>query len=145
MQHRTFGKLDFRPSALGFGAMRLPVLVGPDGKPDFKQIDYPQATAMLRGAIDRGVNYVDTAYMYYEETCEAWVAEALKDGYREKVKVADKMPVWKVEKPGDFDRLLATQLERLQTCLLYTSDAADEEDSVDLGGRRIIKKKKKRE
>src|SRR5665648_382772 len=28
------------------------------------------------------------------------------------------------------------------TCLLYTSDAADEEDSVDLGGRRIIKKKK---
>eukprot|EP00658_Telonema_sp_P-2_P010335 TRINITY_DN13898_c0_g1_i4.p2 TRINITY_DN13898_c0_g1~~TRINITY_DN13898_c0_g1_i4.p2 ORF type:complete len:104 (-),score=48.53 TRINITY_DN13898_c0_g1_i4:93-404(-) len=31
------------------------------------------------------------------------------------------------------------------TCLLYTSDAADEEDSVDLGGRRIIKKKKKEE
>ena len=29
----------------------------------------------------------------------------------------------------------------LKTCLLYTSDAADEEDSVDLGGRRIIKKK----
>eukprot|EP00658_Telonema_sp_P-2_P004728 TRINITY_DN1175_c0_g1_i2.p2 TRINITY_DN1175_c0_g1~~TRINITY_DN1175_c0_g1_i2.p2 ORF type:complete len:142 (+),score=43.55 TRINITY_DN1175_c0_g1_i2:33-458(+) len=32
-----------------------------------------------------------------------------------------------------------------KTCLLYTSDAADEEDSVDLGGRRIIKKKKKKE
>ena len=32
--------------------------------------------------------------------------------------------------------------ERYITCLLYTSDAADEEDSVDLGGRRIIKKKK---
>eukprot|EP00658_Telonema_sp_P-2_P014211 TRINITY_DN15397_c0_g1_i2.p1 TRINITY_DN15397_c0_g1~~TRINITY_DN15397_c0_g1_i2.p1 ORF type:complete len:150 (-),score=44.62 TRINITY_DN15397_c0_g1_i2:24-473(-) len=31
----------------------------------------------------------------------------------------------------------------IRTCLLYTSDAADEEDSVDLGGRRIIKKKKK--
>eukprot|EP00658_Telonema_sp_P-2_P039826 TRINITY_DN2845_c0_g1_i1.p1 TRINITY_DN2845_c0_g1~~TRINITY_DN2845_c0_g1_i1.p1 ORF type:complete len:117 (-),score=28.54 TRINITY_DN2845_c0_g1_i1:55-405(-) len=30
-----------------------------------------------------------------------------------------------------------------KNCLLYTSDAADEEDSVDLGGRRIIKKKKK--
>ena len=115
MQYRTFGKLDFKPSALGFGAMRLPVLDGADGKPDFKQIDYPQATAMLRRAIDGGVNYVDTAYVYHEETGEAWVAEALKDGYREKVKVADKMPVWKVEKPGDFDRLLATQLERLQT------------------------------
>ena len=32
-----------------------------------------------------------------------------------------------------------------ESCLLYTSDAADEEDSVDLGGRRIIKKKKKQE
>eukprot|EP00658_Telonema_sp_P-2_P029619 TRINITY_DN22500_c0_g1_i3.p1 TRINITY_DN22500_c0_g1~~TRINITY_DN22500_c0_g1_i3.p1 ORF type:complete len:205 (-),score=54.02 TRINITY_DN22500_c0_g1_i3:28-642(-) len=32
-----------------------------------------------------------------------------------------------------------------ESCLLYTSDAADEEDSVDLGGRRIIKKKKKEE
>src|SRR5664280_3010671 len=32
------------------------------------------------------------------------------------------------------------QLPRVPTCLLYTSDAADEEDSVDLGGRRIIKK-----
>ena len=31
-------------------------------------------------------------------------------------------------------------LERVDSCLLYTSDAADEEDSVDLGGRRIIKK-----
>ena len=31
----------------------------------------------------------------------------------------------------------------LETCLLYTSDAADERSSVDLGGRRIIKKKKK--
>eukprot|EP00658_Telonema_sp_P-2_P044288 TRINITY_DN3214_c0_g2_i1.p1 TRINITY_DN3214_c0_g2~~TRINITY_DN3214_c0_g2_i1.p1 ORF type:complete len:132 (-),score=27.42 TRINITY_DN3214_c0_g2_i1:114-509(-) len=43
---------------------------------------------------------------------------------------------------------LATQLageQRACVCLLYTSDAADEEDSVDLGGRRIIKKKKKRE
>ena len=33
----------------------------------------------------------------------------------------------------------------LQACLLYTSDAADERSSVDLGGRRIIKKKKKHE
>eukprot|EP00658_Telonema_sp_P-2_P024500 TRINITY_DN19849_c0_g2_i2.p1 TRINITY_DN19849_c0_g2~~TRINITY_DN19849_c0_g2_i2.p1 ORF type:complete len:135 (-),score=34.83 TRINITY_DN19849_c0_g2_i2:23-427(-) len=36
-----------------------------------------------------------------------------------------------------------THCTPLYTCLLYTSDAADEEDSVDLGGRRIIKKKKK--
>ncbi len=138
MQYRTFGKLDFKPSALGFGAMRLPVLAGADGKPDFKRIDYPQATAMLRRAIDCGVNYVDTAWMYHEETCEGWLAEALKDGYREKVKVATKMPVWDVKKPGDFERILATQLERLQTdCiefyLLHSLDAAHWECVVEQG------------
>eukprot|EP00658_Telonema_sp_P-2_P023376 TRINITY_DN19363_c0_g1_i1.p2 TRINITY_DN19363_c0_g1~~TRINITY_DN19363_c0_g1_i1.p2 ORF type:complete len:122 (-),score=20.21 TRINITY_DN19363_c0_g1_i1:29-394(-) len=45
---------------------------------------------------------------------------------------------------GDLDELLPTRHPYLG-CLLYTSDAADEEDSVDLGGRRIIKKKKKRD
>ena len=33
--------------------------------------------------------------------------------------------------------------QRIEACLLYTSDAADERSSVDLGGRRIIKKKKR--
>src|SRR5665648_792474 len=40
---------------------------------------------------------------------------------------------------GDIEEI-ATSLPNNSTCLLYTSDAADEEDSVDLGGRRIIKK-----
>jgi len=129
MQYRTFGKLDFKPSALGFGAMRLPVLVGADGKPDFKQIDYPAATAMLHRAIDGGVNYVDTAWMYHENTSETWLGEALKGGYREKVKLATKMPVWEVKKPGDFDRILDIQRERLQEdridfYLLHSLDAA---------------------
>ncbi len=113
MQYRDFGSIDFRPSALGFGAMRLPVLEGENGRPDFARIDVPQATAMLHRAIDGGVNYVDTAWMYHEETSEGWVGEALRGGYRDRVKIADKMPVWLVKKPGDFDRILETQLERL--------------------------------
>ena len=120
MHYRTFGTSRFAPSALGFGAMRLPVLKDAEGRPDFKQIDYPAATAMLRRAVDGGVNYVDTAYVYHEETSETWLAEALKGGYRDKVKIATKMPVGKVEKPGDFDRLLDVQRERLQeTCIDY--------------------------
>ncbi len=114
MQYRRLGTLNFKPSALGFGAMRLPVLPGDDGRPDHGRIDYALATAMLRRAIDGGVNYVDTAWMYHGEACEAWLAEALRDGYREKVMIADKMPVWHVHGPGDFERLLETQLERLQ-------------------------------
>jgi predicted aldo/keto reductase-like oxidoreductase len=114
MQYRDFGQIDFKPSALGFGAMRLPVLTDDDGKPDFKRIDYPLATKMLHHAIEAGVNYVDTAWMYHEDTSEVWLGEALKGGYRERVKVASKMPVWNVKKPGDFDRILGIQLERLQ-------------------------------
>jgi uncharacterized protein len=114
VQYRDFGQIDFKPSALGFGAMRLPVLTDDDGKPDFKRIDYPLATRMLHHAIDSGVNYVDTAWMYHEDTSEVWLGEALKGGYRERVKVATKMPVWNVKKPDDFDRILGIQLERLQ-------------------------------
>eukprot|EP00658_Telonema_sp_P-2_P061315 TRINITY_DN50026_c0_g1_i2.p1 TRINITY_DN50026_c0_g1~~TRINITY_DN50026_c0_g1_i2.p1 ORF type:complete len:130 (-),score=14.11 TRINITY_DN50026_c0_g1_i2:48-437(-) len=49
------------------------------------------------------------------------------------------VPIWN----GIQGALVDLVKELSQLCLLYTSDAADEEDSVDLGGRRIIKKKKK--
>jgi predicted aldo/keto reductase-like oxidoreductase len=129
MQYRDFGQLAFKPSALGFGAMRLPVLLDDEGKPDFRRIDYPLATEMLHRAVDGGVNYVDTAWMYHEDNCEAWLGEALKGGYRERVQLATKMPVWNVEKPSDFDRILGIQLQRLQTdtidyYLLHSLDEA---------------------
>ncbi len=129
MQYRDFGTLDFKPSALGFGAMRLPVLTGDDGKPDFAQIDVDEATAMLHRAIDGGVNYVDTAWVYHEQHSEGWLRGALEGGYRERVKIATKMPVWDVKEPGDFDRILEKQLERLgEECidfyLLHSLDDA---------------------
>eukprot|EP00658_Telonema_sp_P-2_P031277 TRINITY_DN23449_c0_g1_i2.p1 TRINITY_DN23449_c0_g1~~TRINITY_DN23449_c0_g1_i2.p1 ORF type:complete len:254 (+),score=54.53 TRINITY_DN23449_c0_g1_i2:222-983(+) len=49
-----------------------------------------------------------------------------------------------VSQPGDLLHVPDTLDDVSDTCLLYTSDAADEEDSVDLGGRRIIKKKNKK-
>ncbi|MEZ5125598.1 MAG: aldo/keto reductase [Thermoleophilia bacterium] len=130
MQYRSLGDTGFKPSALGFGTMRLPILRDDDGRPDYTNIDRASATAMLRRAIDGGVNYVDTAWMYHGETSEGWLAEALRDGYREKVKIADKMPVWHVNKPTDFDRILDIQRERLQAeCidfyLLHSLDATN--------------------
>jgi uncharacterized protein len=109
MQYRRFGRLDWRVSALGFGAMRLPHAEGDPGN-----IDEPRATGMLRYAIDHGVNYVDTAYGYHRSQSEVLVGRALADGYRERVKVATKLPCWLVEKADDFDRLLDEQTERLQ-------------------------------
>jgi predicted aldo/keto reductase-like oxidoreductase len=113
MKYRTFGNLEWRPSALGFGAMRLPTI-----NDDPAQIDEPLATRMIRYAIDHGVNYVDTAYPYHQQMSEPLVGRVLQDGYRERVKLATKMPTWLVEGPDDFDRYLDEQLERLQTELI---------------------------
>jgi predicted aldo/keto reductase-like oxidoreductase len=109
MKYRRLGKLDWNVSVLGFGAMRLPLA----GK-GMGQVDERESIRMIRYAIDHGVNYVDTAYPYHEGKSEGIVGRALQDGYREKVKVATKLPVWLVESAQDFDRYLNEQLDRLQ-------------------------------
>ncbi len=110
MRYRTFGRLDWRPSALGFGAMRLPVV-----NRDAKQIDEPLAQKMVRWAIHQGVNYVDTAYPYHGGNSERFLGKALQDGYRERVKLATKLPTWLIKTREDFDRYFDEQIERLQT------------------------------
>ncbi len=109
MKYRKFGKLDWEVSILGFGIMRLPI----EDK-DYGKIKKDEAKKIIRFAVDSGVNYLDTAWIYHRENCEGFLGEVLADGYRKKVKIATKMPTWMVEKPDDLDRFFDVQMERLQ-------------------------------
>ena len=124
MNYRTFGKLDWKPSALGFGTMRLPT-VGEDPS----VIDEQQAITMLRTGIDGGITYVDTAYSYHGGKSETLVGKALQEGYRGKVHLATKMPSWLIESQADMTGRFEEQLQRMQTdhvefYLLHALDAA---------------------
>ena len=110
LKYRKFGKTGFEVSALGFGAMRMPTLDG-----DSAKINEPLAIRMIRYAIDSGINYVDSAYGYHGGKSEVLVGKALQDGYRERTKVATKMPTWMINSKEDMERCFNEQLQRLQT------------------------------
>lgn len=117
MLYRTFGKTGRSVSILGFGCMRLP-LTDPT-KPE--TIDETAAARLLDIAIEKGVNYVDTAYPYHAAIpftpgqSEIFVGKYLKGGKRDKVYLATKLPSWSIQTREDCDRFLNEQLARLQT------------------------------
>lgn len=113
MQYREFGKLGFRVSTFGLGCMRLPLELQPDGTRDPSKIHEEEAVELIRYAIDHGVNYIDTAYPYHGGNSELVVGKALQDGYREKVKLATKLPVWQTNTYEDFENVLDEQLAKL--------------------------------
>ncbi|MGA9752717.1 MAG: aldo/keto reductase [Acidobacteriota bacterium] len=139
MRFRTFPKIPGLPiSILGFGCMRLPVLDG-----DAAHIDEEAATRLLHGAIEGGVNYVDTAYPYHGGESEPFVGRALRGGYRGRVQLATKCPTWMVEGEGDWERFLDEQLRRLATdrvdfYLLHALNAERWETVKRFGGLRAL-------
>lgn len=116
MLYRKFGKTNEMVSVLGFGCMRLPIIGN-----NLTKIDEDKAVPMIRYAVDAGVNYVDTAYPYHGTgmasggASEPLVAKALKDGYRQRVKLATKLPSWLINSRADMDKYLNEQLDRLAT------------------------------
>ncbi|NTV89215.1 MAG: aldo/keto reductase [Clostridiales bacterium] len=112
MQYRKFGSLDWEVSVLGFGCMRFPVT---GNNPMMGKIIEEDAVNMIRHAIDRGVNYMDTAYVYNNGNSETVLGKALKDGYRDRVKIATKFPMFFVQDADEYDRKLEESLKRLQT------------------------------
>ena len=147
MLYRQLSKTGIDLSILGFGCMRLPTI---DNKPD--KINYPEATRMLHYAIDNGVNYVDTAYFYHSSIfgqrgeSEPFIGEALSGGWRKKVKLATKMPLFNLRKKEQMDAFLEEQLGRLKTdyldfYLLHGLNGETWDRMKELGVREFMDKK----
>eukprot|EP00658_Telonema_sp_P-2_P081214 TRINITY_DN8272_c0_g1_i4.p1 TRINITY_DN8272_c0_g1~~TRINITY_DN8272_c0_g1_i4.p1 ORF type:complete len:110 (+),score=20.34 TRINITY_DN8272_c0_g1_i4:91-420(+) len=96
---------------------------------------------------DRSYNGVSRSYIYSIPEAIRHVHASLTTARNEMVtcdqKTRPAAPNRAAVRPSSPSPLNQCVFTRFLPCLLYTSDAADEEDSVDLGGRRIIKKKKK--
>jgi predicted aldo/keto reductase-like oxidoreductase len=107
MVYRDMGKTGVKVSALGYGCMRYPKKGG--------RVDAERAERQLRAAMDRGVNYFDTAWAYLGGQSETILGKAVSGAARDKVYVADKIPPYIVFSRRDMDRTLETMLRRLGT------------------------------
>ena len=98
---------DLKLSALGFGAMRLPVIDGDDNR-----IDEPTAVEMVDYAYNHGINYFDTAWGYHGGNSERVLGHALARYPRESFYLADKFPGYDVSSFGKHEQIFEEQLKR---------------------------------
>lgn len=108
MIYRDFGKTGLKISALGFGAMRLPMVkIG-----EVEYIDFDKAIPVIHAAFEKGVNYIDSGLGYGNAESEVVVGRALK-GWRDKVYLTTKATRTRMSNPGDLRRQLEHQLRKL--------------------------------
>lgn len=107
MLYRELGRTGDRLSVLGYGCMRFPMKNG--------RIDEEEAGRHLRLAIEKGVNYLDTAYIYHNGRSESFLGRFLAEGYRDRVNIATKLPIYFVHSRRDMDDILEKQLRKLAT------------------------------
>jgi uncharacterized protein len=127
-------------SILGFGCMHFPARHG--------TIDEPRSIAMMINAIEQGINYFDTAYIYSMGKSEVLLGKVLAGGYRDRTKIASKIPPYLVRTLADADKIFEKQLQRLQTnwidyyLIHMLSDIGTWERLLNLGMDNWIKSKK---
>ncbi len=107
MIYRKFQDIEL--SALGFGAMRMPVKDGVDA-----QIDEEKAAQMIDFAMENGINYYDTAWGYHGGNSEFVVGRALKKYPRDSFYLATKFPGYDLSNMPKVKEIFEKQLEKLQ-------------------------------
>jgi predicted aldo/keto reductase-like oxidoreductase len=142
MKYAELDGLKTPVSRFGMGCMRLPRAITADGG---DTIDEQESIRMIRRAVDAGVNYFDTAYTY--PGSEELLGKALAGGYRDRVLVATKCPVWESKSHLDYARLLDEQLARLSTdhidvYLFHCLDGANWEKVKAAGGIEFVQEMK---
>jgi predicted aldo/keto reductase-like oxidoreductase len=118
--------------------MRLPA---PKGRRAslLSAIDGERAAAQVRRAIDGGVNYLDTAYPYHAGSSESFLGEyILRDGYREKVNIATKLPCMTINSKDGIEKTFRRQMKNLRVdCidyyLLHSLNGATWDKMISLG------------
>lgn len=105
MLYREMGKTGDKISILGYGCMRFPR--------NGRKVDEERAERQVLSAIEQGVNYFDTAYLYFGN--EVILGNILSKGYRDKVLIATKLPPVQINSIHDMEKMLNLQLERLKT------------------------------
>ena len=106
MQYRTDTRSGDALSILGFGCMRFPKTMG--------AIDMRKTEALITRAIESGINYFDTAWIYTGSE-EALGTILERNRAREKIRIATKLPLVMLKGPGDFDKYFNAELKRLRT------------------------------
>jgi len=108
MLYREVPKNGDKLSVLGYGCMRLPTRM--------QSINEKLAEKQLMHALDRGVNYFDTAYPYHNKKSESFLGKVFsKNNCRDRLKLATKLPHWMAGSKADMDNILDEQLAKLQT------------------------------
>ena len=105
MIYRDFQNLKL--SALGMGAMRLPVIDGNDA-----QIDKEAAAEMVAYAMEHGINYYDTAWGYHDGNSETVLGEALGRYPRDSFYLATKFPGYDLSNMDKAEPIFEAQLKK---------------------------------
>lgn len=100
---------DLKLSALGMGAMRLPVIDGDDSR-----VDQAAVEEMVAYAMEQGVNYYDTAWGYHDGHSETAMGEALKKYPRESFYLATKFPGYDLSNMDKVEEIFEAQLKKCQ-------------------------------